>query len=267
MEFLPAGAESQVATLGALGSYLALAMARTLGATLLFTVFIWGRISSGIIRSVLALVVALPVLAPVWHAPDVALANLQGGYAANLLKELALGAALGFLASLPLEAVGVAGNAIDAVRGGGQLPGPSGDNTVFGQLFMVISLWLFAQLGGFWRTIDMIYASYGLWPINRPLPPMASSSLAALVRFLGELLVTVATLAGSVIVLLLVVDATLLVANRLGKRMNVLDLSQSLKNTVLVVTMPIYAMVIVRVVTGQFPALFDLRLLQLAFPR
>ncbi len=245
--------------------YWALSSARVLGATMLFTAFIWGRISSGIIRSVLALALALPVMGPVWGQPEHALAMVNGGYLFDLVKELGLGLLLGFIASLPLEAIGAAGNVIDASRGGGSLPGPGGDNTTFGQLFMVIALWLFASLGGFWRFADMIYSSFGLWPVNQPLPAFNSAALQALYTFLAQLLLTVITLAGPPMALLLLTDVTLLTANRLGKRMNVLDLSMSMKNILLVGIMPLYALVVVRVVTGQFPMIFDLGLLQLAF--
>lgn len=259
-----AGLGLTVDTLYDLVTYVSLATARPLGATLLFTAFIWGRINTGIIRSVVATSIALPVLAPAFHSPVAALAAIEGSFLPFLLKELGIGLFIGLAASLPLQAIGLAGNVVDAIRGGGQLPAAEGDNTVFGQLFMVIALWIFADLGGFFRYADMIYQSYGLWPLTKALPPLQPAVIAALVALIGQLLLLVATLSGALVVLLLMVDLTLLIASRLGRRMNVLDLSQSIKNTLLVIVMPIYAMVIVRVATGEIPGIFDLRLLSLA---
>lgn len=246
----------------ALVEYAGLASARTLGATLIFTVFVWGRINSGIIRSVLALAMALPVLAPVWNDPVAALDAVGSGYLLLLVKEVALGLLMGFAASLPLEALAVAGAAIDATRGGGSVPGPDGDSTACGQLFMVIALWLFASLGGFFRFADMIYASYAIWPLTAPFPAFDAKGVAGLTLLLERLVTIVVTIGGPLILLFLLTDLVLLVANRLGKQMNVFDLSMSLRNVLLVVVLPVYSLVVVRVTTGQFPALFDLSLLR-----
>ena len=259
-----AGLGLSVDSLYDLLAYVSLATARPLGATMLFTAFVWGRINTGIIRAVVAMAIALPVLSPALRDPTMALVTIEGPYLAFLVKELGIGIFIGLAASLPLQAIGVAGNVVDAIRGGGQLPSAEGDNTVFGQLFMIIALWIFDDLGGFFHYADMIYQSYGLWPLAKPLPPLQPVMLGALVALIGQLIVLVVTLSGALVVLLLMVDVTLVIANRLGKRMNVLDLSQSIKNLLVVAVMPIYAMVIVRLASGHFPEMFDLRLLTLA---
>ena len=242
----------RIAELYAAGQLIILAAARPLGFSLMFTAFAWGRLNSGILRIAFALVLALPVMAPLWLISTTTLADLPAPFLVMLLKELLLGLIFGFLLSLPFEAMVTAGSIVDSYRGSGvPLATPSGEATPFGQVFLVVALWIFASLDGFFIISDVIYASYGIWPLTNTVPPLTSDGLAAFFQFLTRLLKLAAIVAGPMLVLLAAVDLVFAVSARIGKQINVTFLSMGVKALVAALALPAFAMVLVRIVQGE----------------
>lgn len=244
----------------AAGQLFLLASARPLGLTVTFTVFAWAHVNSGLLRIALAAALALPVMAPIAAAPVTVLDALPAPYVVLLGKELALGSAIGFLAALPFEAAVIAGGAVDAYRGGGPgQPGPAGELTPFGQLFVVIALFLFAVTGGFWWIADALYASYGLFPLTALGPGLPPDGVARLVSALGGMLSLAVVLAGPLILLMFLSDLGFLVAAKLARQVNTSLVAFSAKNLLALVVLPLYAMVVIRVLGDEMArfATFD----------
>lgn len=246
----------KIAELYAAGELLILAAGRPLGFALTFTAFVWGRINSGLLRIAFGLAVALPVMAPLWTVAQPTVAALPAPFTLLVVKELFFGALIGFLASLPFEAMGMAGAIIDNVRGSGApLSSPGGEITPFGQAFVATSLWLFASLGGFWMTTDILYSSYGGWPLLATMPDLTTDGLSAFTHFLARLGRLALLVAAPLMALLLAIDFIFTVAARLGKRVDVTFLVLSVKSLVALICLPFFAMTIVRVATGEIQAL------------
>ena len=255
---LPGG--PAIDTLYAAMQVLSVGSARTLGVTMLFTAFTWGQIGSGVLRGVFALCLALPVVAPLWSAPLTAIHEFDAPFVIVLLKELAIGATIGFVGALPLEAFGAAGGAVDSYVGASSVHSPTGETTPLGQMFTIIGLWLFASLGGFWRISDAIYASYAVWPLDSVAPMLNGGAPAMMLELVTRMVVLAATLAGPLLLLLLLVDLSVLISAKLGKRINVVFLAPALKALALILTLPLFGYVFVRVATGELARVLDPRL-------
>lgn len=246
----------RIQDLYSVGQLVILAAARPLGFALIFTAFAWGHLNSGLLRIAFGLVLALPVMAPLWLVAKPTLGDLPGPVILFIAKDLFLGAVIGFLASLPFEALGVAGAIVDNYRGSGSpLSRPTGEATPHGQVFVVIGLWLFASLDGFWLVTDVIFTSYDMWPMLELLPLLTTDGLSAFLAFLGRLGRFALMIAGPLLILMMSVDLIFAVAGKLGKQLNVTYLTISVKNLVAVISLPFVAMVIVRVVSGEIHAL------------
>jgi type III secretion protein T len=246
----------RITELYAAGQMLLLAAARPMGFTLLFTAFAWGHLNSGILRIAFAIAIALPVMAPLWLTSHTTMEMLPQPFVVLILKELLIGIIIGFLLSLPFEAMGAAGSIVDNYRGSGvPLMTPGGEATPFGQVFIVVTLWMFASLDGFFIVVDVIYATYGIWPMTEPIPRLTTDGLMAFFHFLTRLLKLAAIVAGPMLVLLAVVDLVFAISAKIGKQINVTFLSMGVKALVAVIALPPFALVLVRIVQGEVKAL------------
>jgi len=82
-----------------------LAMARPFGFTLLFAIFAWTQVGKGMLRMVFAIGITLPLLANGVPSSEIV---FEMNFMALMLKELLIGAVLGFASSVPL-AIAIAG--------------------------------------------------------------------------------------------------------------------------------------------------------------
>lgn len=246
----------RIAELYAAGQVIILAAGRPLGLTLLFTAFAWGRLNSGILRIAFALAIALPVMAPLWLTSRGVMENLPQPFVLLLLKELFIGLVIGFLISLPFEAMGTAGGIVDNYRGSGvPLQTPSGEATPFGQVFLVVSLWVFASLDGFFLIVDLLYSTYGIWPMLDPMPRLTTDGLTAFFQFLTRLLKLAVIIAGPMLILLAAVDLVFAVSAKIGKQINVTFLAMGVKALVAALALPPFALVLLRIAQGEMKAL------------
>src|SRR5690349_14857126 len=124
---------------------LGLAMSRPIGVTLMCSIFAWAHLNSGLLRAGFAAALALPFMQPLWVGSQPFLAGLEGPFLIYVAKEMFIGLLLGFFLSLPFETLVAAGAVIDSYRGAGAGgSSPSGEITAYGQLFVIMGLWLFA---------------------------------------------------------------------------------------------------------------------------
>ena len=246
----------RMAELFAAGQLIILAAARPLGLSMVFTPFVWGKLNSGVLRIAFSLALALPVMAPLWLVAKPTMEALPAPFVILILKEMLIGVLMGVILSLPFEAVAMAGGIIDIYRGSSSpMPGPSGEMTPFAQVFIVITLWLFAALGGYWIITELIYTSYSWWPLLNTIPALTSDGLKGLFEFLTRLVKLAIIIAGPMLALMGAVDLVFAVAAKIGKSLNVTYLSMGVKALVAVIALPPFAMVLVRVMTGEIKGL------------
>jgi len=242
-----------IAVLDLVGEYVpwvVLAVARPFGFTLLFAMFAWGHVSNGIIRMAFALAIAMPLLAN--GIPAYGMEGLQLSFIGTLLKEIFLGAMLGFLCSVPLAIAVAGGGIIDFYRGTfiGD-PDPSGgEATTHATLFAVIILWLFANVGGFQIVTDAIYTSYDVWSVKSGFPTF-SPGADLLLQLLEKILLGALVLAGPITALMFLSDIIHLISTKFGKQIDVTQLLFSNKNIIALLALPLFVVVVIRFLRGE----------------
>lgn len=216
-----------------------LAIARPYGFTLIFYAFAWGKVNAGIIRMGFAMAIAMPSIDSI--PPNSSVHDLEWPYMALLLKEMLLGFILGIFASIPLASSVAAGGIIDIYRGAmtGSPDPAGGEMPPVANLLAVISLWVFAALGGFYVVAQLIYASYEIWPAVEPLPRMIASS-GVLLEFVGKIVLAALVLAGPMLAVLFFSDVIHLISTKFGKQINVSHLAFSSKNLLMIIILPVY---------------------------
>ena len=235
-----------------LGALYALAVARPFGLSIVFFPFAWGHMNSGIIRMAFAIAIAMPIAAPAFANPTPLLEGLALGFVPTLVKELFVGLVLGAIASVPFAVFLGGGAVIDFYRGGFQgAPDPAGGTVpAYGRLFTVVGLWMFAALGGFWLTTDVIYASYNAYPIAAGFPSLLANG-AAFLSLLARIALGALVLGGPIILAMFLSDMTFLMSSKFGKSINVTHLAFPMKNLVALVALPFYSFVLIRLVKGE----------------
>ena len=234
------------------GAIYALSIARAFGLSIVFFPFAWGHLNSGIIRMAFAIAIAMPIAVPAMADPTAVLDALVLGYVPTLIKELAIGLVMGLLLSLPFAVFLGGGAIIDFYRGGFQgSPDPSGGQvSAYGKLFTIVGLWMFAALGGFWITVDVIYASYAAYPMTAGFPELVGNA-SAFVGLLARIVVGALVLGGPIVLVMFLSDITFLLSSKFGKSINVTHLAFPMKNLVALVTLPFYSFVLVRLVKEE----------------
>lgn len=224
---------------------LGLAAARPLGMALVFPVFTRAEIG-GLVRAGFALGLSLPV---VWHA-TANIATLGPDRPVELvllsLKELMVGALIGFLLGLPFWTVQAVGELIDLQRGiGGEMAG-SNDPTTRGQasatsLFLGIgAIALFIAADGLQTVVRTLYDSYAIWPQLSFLPRFTLDSAMAAVGAVDHLLRYALLVGGPVLALMLLIDLSVMLIGRSAPNLNATDLAPTIKNVAFILFMGIY---------------------------
>jgi type III secretion protein T len=227
-----------------------LALARPFGFSIMFAMFAWAKLDSAILRMVFALAVALPLFAQ--GAPPEALDRSSFDFFAMLIKELFIGAVLGLASSIPLAIALAGGGIVDFYRGAflGP-PDPAGGMTsVYGGVFAVVTLWLFASIGGFQIITSTIYTSYGFWPVQSAFPSFDPGA-DAMLFLLEKILLSALILAAPLLILMFFSDIVHLISAKFGKQINVTHLAFSSKNLLAALVLPFFLVASIRFFKGE----------------
>lgn len=234
-----------------------LGMVRIFGMMWSFVAFGWAFGSSILLRSAIAFALGLPLmLANVEISIDLA-SNTDALQLALLTpKEFAIGFGLGLLASGPFRAMQYAGAVTDAFRGESDsgLQSPDGSQLqTFSVLYLCIAFYVFFALDGLWKLIEQLYATYELWPIDDLTPALSKQSAEMALAAIDKSLELAVIIAAPLLILLMSIEFVLMVAAKLARRFGIYDLSFLVKNLVTIVTLPLTAMLIVRVAETYTP--------------
>ncbi len=224
--------------------WVVLAMARPFGFTLLFAIFAWTQVGTGMLRMVFSLGIMLPLLANGIPSSEIV---LEMNFFGLLLKEMLIGALLGFASSVPLAIALAGGGIIDLYRGAmlGTSDPAGGEVTSYGMVFAIMTLWLFANIGGFQIVISTIYQSYDIWPVNTKFPSFDPGA-DAILQILENILLSAVVLAGPLLVIMFLSDIIHLIGAKFGKNIDVGHLTFSTKNLIAIMILPLFLVISIR---------------------
>jgi type III secretion protein T len=219
----------------------AVAMARMMAMIVVFPAFT--RLGlTGFLRAVVALALSIPMV-PMIAA---ALSNHQltlGVTGMLMLKEAAVGLAVGLVAGAPIWAAQFAGDFIDTQRGAtsGLLTDPSTvQATASGTLFILAMLALYFGSGGLAVTVGVVYESYGIWPVDRLIPLFGADAWRLLLASLDHIVNAGVSLAGPIVGALLLTDLIFGLAARIAPQLQAYSLAQGAKNLLFAFLILIY---------------------------
>lgn len=243
----PGLSEATVALLKVAYPYLiatGLVVARTLGVVMISPVFTRLGIT-GMIRSCIAVAVALPMVPPVVEQISLLSGLSTFAVVGLMVKEVAVGALIGFVFGIPFWAGEAAGDMVDLQRGttSAQLLDPTSmtESGISATLMSITMIALFFASGGFNLMADVLYRSYQLWPAGQFEPVVAEGSGLALLKALDRVMQLALLLVAPIMVALLAADLMLGYLSRLAPQIHVFDLSLAVKNLLFAFLMVLYA--------------------------
>jgi flagellar biosynthetic protein FliR len=219
------------------------------------TPFLGGRLVPGTVRIGLAFMLALWVVPGTSAASAAPLAISSIAFYALLLKELLVGFVLAFSASLVFWAAEMGGRFIDNVRGTTTanllIPQVSTQSSLLGDFYFQLFVVLYVIAGGHRWFLGAVFRSYEAVP---PLAPgLRTAGLARdFIAATADLLVVALQIMAPALIVLMLMDLMLGVANRMAPQLDVFFISLSLQASVgaLVVALSLYHLL------GMTPDLF-----------
>lgn len=162
--------------------------------------------------------------------------NLKGVFL--LMKEIFIGFIIGYLISLPFIIVQSAGIIIDHQRGGASLmvndPTIQNQSSPFGTLFNQVLIYLFYLLDAPFLVLDLILTSYDAIPPDRFLNPQFfvkdTEFWKMQIAVLNKVMVVAIQLATPALLIMLMTDLFLGIANRLAPQVQITFLGMALKS-------------------------------------
>lgn len=155
-----------------------------------------------------------------------------------LFKELFIGFAMGFLISMPFSIVQNVGIIIDHQRGGASLmvndPTIQNQSSPLGTLFNFTLIWIFYMIDGPFLFIDAIITSYEVVPPDQFISAHFFDHKAPFfenqIKLLNTIMVISIRLASPALIMILMTDFFLGVANRLAPQVQITFLGMPLKS-------------------------------------
>jgi type III secretion protein T len=231
----------------------ALAMARMLGLMVLMALFTRVRMT-GLLRNGVAVALSIPLfplLYEIVHEAGIGPATIV----ALGMKEMLIGAALGFVMSIPFWAAEAAGDIVDLQRGVtmGSLIDPmmTHETSITGTLFSIIMIVVFLSLGGLSLMLDIVYKSYQIWPVEKFAPVFHADSVTLFLGLMTRIVVMALSIAFPLIVGLLLSDVLLAFVSRVAPHLNIFAMSLILKSLVFSVLLLFYAAFLLAYLKGE----------------
>ena len=179
-------------------------------------------------------VILMPQLLLVTHQP----VKLDSGYFIYFFKELFVGSVLGFIISLPFSLVQSTGIIIDNQRGGASLmvndPTIQNQSSPLGTLFNYVLIYMFFMIDGPFIVIEVVSESYNMLPPDAMLSAnffnFSAITTQKIIGILGNLMIISIQLAAPALIMILMTDFFLGIANRLAPQVQITFLGIPLKS-------------------------------------
>ena len=151
-------------------------------------------------------------------------------FAALVVKELAVGVVLGFLASLPFHVAQAAGRLADVLRGASTRDRSEGSPSPLGSMGLLLGTVAFFLVGGHLMFVRAMAASYQAIPVEAAVPPGWWETAGEVVILqTGILILAAVSLSAPVLAATLLTDVALGLASRLLPELPAFFLGLSLK--------------------------------------
>lgn len=155
-----------------------------------------------------------------------------------MLKEMFVGSVIGFLISIPFMIVQSAGILIDHQRGGASLmvndPTIQNQSSPLGTLFNLVFIFLFFRIDGPFIFFDIISDSYNALPpdqfVKTGFFDLTSAPVAYSMKILGHVMILSTQFAAPALIMILMTDFFLGIANRLAPQVQITFLGMPLKS-------------------------------------
>jgi type III secretion protein T len=236
-----------------------LALSRMAGLVMITPVFTRTGLT-GLLRSVVAFVLALPIV-------PMLVASLGGEHLtvlasiALLTKEAVVGLTIGLVFGVPFWAAEAAGEILDLQRGSREatLFDASGaeEMNITGTLFGLTMVALYFVSGGLSVTLRAVYDSYQLWPAMRFLPLFGAAAAENFLALLDSVVKLAVILVIPVIICLLLSDLLLALVARAASHFNIFALSLTVKSLVFSILLVIYCAFLIRYMGSDLATLLD----------
>ena len=231
--------------------FLFIATLRPLGLLFGFMAFAWGMGTSVVLRTAIGLTLGLPMaLANIDQVIGVIERNSLAEMIIILPKEVVIGFAMGFLASVPFFALKAAGAITDTFRGesdSGHTDPNGGTISSWGIVYLLLGLFAFFASGGLWQLVGMLYQSYAVWPLTAPLPLLTGASALRIADLVTAILSQALLIAAPLLILLIAVDFIVIIASRTAQRFKLYDNEFALKNLVSILALPLMVLYVARI--------------------
>lgn len=151
-----------------------------------------------------------------------------------IVKEIFVGATIGFSFAAVLWAVSMAGDIIDTKVGTNMAslsdPLMGQSTSLSGALLSRFSSFVFLAVGGLTIFLDLLLGSYAVWPVQAPFPAMDLRGVEFFARGFGSTMTLAFMLAAPALILMSLIDLALGVMNRYAPQLNVLPIAMALKS-------------------------------------
>lgn len=155
-----------------------------------------------------------------------------------LAKEVFVGLMIGFILSIPFMIVQNAGILIDHQRGGASLmvndPTIQNQSSPLGTMFNLVFIYLFFLMDGPFTIFNIISESYTILPPDKMITASIfdekSQLFAKLMGILGQVMILSVQLAAPALIMILMTDFFLGIANRLAPQVQITFLGMPLKS-------------------------------------
>jgi type III secretion protein T len=175
-------------------------------------------------------------------------------WAGIVVKEVFVGAVIGFSFASVMWAVTMAGDIIDTKVGTNMAsvvdPLAGHQTSLSAALLSRFTSYLFLALGGLTIFLDVLLGSYLVWPVQSPFPHLDARGVDYFAREFGSMMALAFMLAAPAMILMSLIDLALGVMNRYAPQLNVLPLTMALKawlsSGILLLGLTVFITVIVR---------------------
>lgn len=161
-----------------------------------------------------------------------------------LAKEAMIGFLIGFLVAIPLWAVDIMGAYVDNQRGASIAatinPLTGHDTSPLGELFSQAGMVLLLVSGGMLMLLDLVYASYVLWPVFDMLPPFSEQTSSLLLAQLDRLVMLAILLGAPVVFAMFLAEVGLAIVSRFVPQLQVFFMAMPIKSAIAIFVFAIY---------------------------
>ncbi len=159
-------------------------------------------------------------------------------------KEALIGFLLGFLLALPLWAMDVMGAYIDNQRGASIAatinPLTGHDTSPLGELFSQTGMIILLITGGLFIILELVYASYQIWPVTRMLPRWSDDAGLIFLGLADKLMWLAVMLSAPVVFSMFLAEVGLGIVSRFVPQLQVFFLAMPIKSAVAMFVLAVY---------------------------